>query len=487
MPSNFLTFDFGKSSIRTIVGVYNSDNLQMYEINRIPSIPLEEDNHTYLNVGLYMQTIIEGMIKAAKEFGKVESLGIGFWGGVFALLNSDGRSFRYPLHYSDIIFKKNRELLRSKISSEEVYVGYDGGATTSSVSMLLAIKEELSKEFSEASSILMMPDYLAYLLTGTISSEETIISSGGLSNVYKQWNKKLFDYLNIPINLFSTIVKPGTIYPLLPIFTSLDTNLADTQYVRIASHDTASAVSTLNMQKNTAFISSGSTSIIGVITDEPILSKKAYKDGLLNEIAADGKIRLCRNINGMTIQNNCIIYWNRDGITFSFDEIEKEIFNVPQLKYMINPNSNACTSSDDTPLAIMEYFKTNDREIPTSPPEILSAINTGLAMEYRRTIESLEAATGNHIDTIYIVGGGLQNKVLCQYAANATGCKVVTGNKEATSIGNILMQAKALKLFTDYSDISRITSNSYPESNTYYPKNTQEWERCYTDYLRMES
>ena len=484
MASNFLTFDFGKSSIRTIVGVYDDGKLSMYEINRVPTIPLELDTHTYLNVGQYMQIIMSGMVNAAKEFGPITSLGIGFWGGVFALLDSEGKALRYPLHYSDIVFQSNRDIISRYISDDKLYLDFESGEMTGSISMLLAIRESMPEEFSKVETLLMMPDYLAYLLTGTTDSEETIISSGGLSNMYKKWNKELLNYLNLPLGIFKdSIVAPGTKYPLLPIFNTLDPQLANTGYVRIASHDTASAVSTLRLDKDTAFISSGSTSIIGINSGCSVISKDTYEGEFLNEVSADGQIRLNRNITGMTTQNNCMNYWKKSGLSVSFDETDKEIMKITDARFMVDPNDKSLSSGDNTPSAIAEYCRKTNQPIPVTPAEVLSAINTGLAMEYRNTLDTLQKITGRIISRICIVGGGLNNKPLCQFTANATGCTVITGNKEATSVGNLLMQAKAYGLFTEYDDIAKINDDSFSENYTYHPENENIWNEAYEKYL----
>ena len=484
MANNFLTLDFGKTSIRTILGVYSDRKLTMHEINRIPTTPLSLDDHTYLDVGVFLQTIISGMVQAAKEFGPITSLGIGFWGGVFALLNKEGKAIRYPFHYSDKTFANNRGLLGTLCPEEKIFTEFEGGGTFGSISMLVAIRKGFPEEFAKAKSLLMMPDYLAYLLTGNIDCDNTVLSSGGLSDVHKQWNMKAFQYLNLPLHIFTDqIVSPGKRYPMLPVFGALHPNLAATEYVRVASHDTASAVSTIPLKEGSAFISSGSTSIMGVITDEPVISKKAYDNRLLNEVTADGRLRLLRNIHGMTIQNNCISHWEKHGIKISFDEIDKEIMKIQSLKFMIDPNNSLFSTNDNLPEVISQYCRDTNQPVPLTPAEILTAIDTGLAMEYRNTIESLEVVTGKKIDTIYIVGGGLANSPLCQFTANVTGCTVITGNKEATSVGNLLMQAKAFELFTEYDDIAAITAESYPEKFTYLPQDMQVWEEAYKRYL----
>ena len=482
MTTNILAFDFGKSSIRSIVGVYDSGKFSTYDLGRYPTEHLMTDDHVYLDIGLYTRAMTAGLLDAAKQFGKIASVGVDFWGGSFALLDSDGKLIRYPFHYSDNVFNLNRNILDRYISDEEIYINYEGGATTSSISMLLALREALPEDFDRARTLLMMPDFLAYLLSGAVACEQTILSSGGLSTAYKQWNSKLFQRLGIPLGLFpDNIVAPGYSHSLLPVFSSMHKNLFDTVFIRVASHDTASAIATIPIKDGCAYISSGSTSIMGIIMDEPVLTKQTYNLRLYNEITGDGKVRLLRNINGMLIQNDCVRDWKKKGIQIELSELDQEAKRVPLFKFMINPSNGAFHVSEDMPSTIALYCKDTGQPVPESPAEILAAINIGLAMEYRYTIEAIRDLAISNVHTIYMVGGGTGNAPLCQYTADATACRVIVGNKEATSTGNLLLQALTLGLLSDYSEIAAIDSALFPGIE-YFPENTQDWDKAYERY-----
>lgn len=465
----FIAIDLGATSGRVIVG-----NLSGLEVmHRFPTYCEKLHNSYFWDIIKIYSEIKKGLSLSFAKYGsEIVSIAIDSWGVDYALLDRSGSLLSPLYHYRDPRTKSVIDPVLSQFESEYDLFQKTGNALApyNTLFQLVATKKERSSLLSAAHTYLSVPDFIAYLLCGVLSNEITEASTTQLYDSEKQdWNYPLMDLLGLPSELFLKPQQSGTI--LGPLSDSLMREFSlhhEVKVVACATHDTASALATVS--QNGVFISSGTWSLIGVNRQEKALSKDVFDAGFTNECGCDNTITLVKNINGMWLSNSLLA--EEFGADIDWKQLDASTIEHVGYTGVVNPLDpvflQPTTMHDTMKNRIKEQLLHHGYSAPTCIEEYLVAIYRGLATVYAESLQQLETLSSVHFSTLYIIGGGAKNAILNQMTADLCGVVVEAGPFEATAIGNILLQAKALGVIESL-DEGRAAIQTHYHSSQYFP------------------
>jgi rhamnulokinase len=332
--------------------------------------------------------------------------------------------------------------------------------------------------------ILFMPDALSYLLTGKMVTEYTIASTSQMIDPYaRRFDADLLSAIKLNENHFAPIVFAGTPIGTLSKEVQSQTGCGNIPVVAVAGHDTASAVlATPAANKHFAYLSSGTWSLMGIESEQPVINDNTFALNFTNEGGADGSVRLLKNICGMWLIEQCKKEWdNNDEI--SYQDIVDAAKQAQPFRCFIHPDAPIFASPDSMIDAIRQFCNETGQFIPQTMGEIARCIYESLAFRYKQVLNDLQKLALFPIDILHIIGGGSQNDLLNAYTANAIGKKVVAGPSEATAIGNILVQAQAVGLVNNKQEMRNMVARSF-DLKTFLPEDIQNWDSHYAEYLQ---
>lgn len=483
-----LAFDLGAESGRAILGILEGGKLELQELHRFANQPVWlRGNFHWNTLGLWHE-LKEGLRRAVREVPELTSLGIDTWGVDFGLLDKEGKLLGNPFHYRD----PQNDLGFEKASAElgEELIWQETGIQTLPINTIFQLRTLQALENSSlalAETLLFMPDLLTYFFTGQKVSELTVASTSSLLAADgATWAVPLIEKLGLKSSLFAELKAPGTaIGPLTDEMISEVGGGEKLTVVLPAEHDTASAVAAVPAEVDDfAYLSSGTWSLLGVECDAPVLTEEARRGGLTNERGVGGKVRLLKNIMGLWLLQQSRRQWQREGENFTYAELTELAAAAPAFTAMIDPDDPGFLNPPSMPAAIGEYCRKTGQRVPETKGEICRTILEGLAFKYRWTMERLREATGKQLPVLHIVGGGIQNELLCQFTAEATGVKVIAGPVEATAIGNLLVQAMGLGQLRSLEEIREVVRVSFPPKE-YLPQQSGVWEKKYQEFLTL--
>ena len=459
----YIAADFGAGSGRVIVGT----RLIASEQNDIPSIQHEEihrfennqkmiDGHLRWDFYALFNELKTGLKKAFAKYGdEIESIGIDTWGVDFGLLDKDGKLISTPVCYRDDRTKGMLELAFQKLPKEEFFQHAANQFMEINTAFQLlsmrwlssskpqepsTVSDTFDDEVRRAERLLFMPDLFNYFLTGKCCNEFTISSTSQLLNsLTHQWDDVIFDRLGLPKRLMQEIVYPGTVIGRLTDELAEELG-GNANVVVVGSHDTASAVASISdAGDDWAFISSGTWSLMGTPTKEPIISQEAFDAAFTNEGMTDGRIRFLKNITGLWLIQQLVKEWEQEGYKCDYSELVKEAEQSTLSSYF--DVDDACfMNPEKMSEAIVSYLKERNENVPVTKGDFMRCICISLAKKYAEVKVQMEGCTNKKINKIYIVGGGSRNQLLNRLTAEFTGCEVIKGEVEATAMGNILVQ-----------------------------------------------
>ena len=438
----YIAADFGAGSGRVIVGTWlaATNEIQLEEIHRFENNQKMIDGHLRWDFYALFNELKTGLKKAFAKYGnEIESIGIDTWGVDYGLLDKDGKLISTPVCYRDDRTKGMLELAFQKLPKEEFF--QRAANQFMEINTAFQLLSSVS-ELQQAEKLLFMPDLFNYFLTGKCCNEFTISSTSQLLNsLTHQWDDVIFDRLGLPKRLMQNIVYPGTVIGRLTDELAEEVG-GNANVVAVGSHDTASAVASISdANDNWAFISSGTWSLMGTPTKEPIISQEAFDAAFTNEGMTDGRIRFLKNITGLWLIQQLVKEWEQEGYKCDYSDLVKEAeqstlssyFDVDDASFM-NPEKMS--------EAIVANLKERNEDIPVTKGDFMRCICISLAKKYAEVKAQMEGCTNKKINKIYIVGGGSRNQLLNRLTAEFTGCEVVRGEVEATAMGNILVQMK---------------------------------------------
>jgi rhamnulokinase len=484
--SRYLAFDFGAESGRAILGTLESERLTLEELHRFQNIPVRVHSSLYWDTLRLWHEIRQALAIAGRERRvKLDGIGVDTWGVDFALLGSDGALLENPRHYRDARTNGIPDKAFKVVPREEIFA--QTGIQVMQINtlyQLYAMRLAGAPALANARTLLMTPDLFNYWLTGVAKSELTIASTSQLYNSrLGGWATDLLDRLGLPKTILPEIVPPGTILgPLLPEVAEA-AGLGATAVYATGCHDTASAVAAAPAEGDSwCYISSGTWSLMGVQLDEPVIDARSLALNLTNEMGAGGKTRLLKNIAGLWLLQECRRAWALAGREYSYEELAAMAASAPPFSAVIDPD--AFLEPGDMPSKICTYCRSTGQQAPGSVAAIARAIFESLALRYREVLESLEALLGRRIEIIHIVGGGSRNRLLNQFAADATGRNVVAGPSEATAMGNVLIQAIGAGELPGLAEAREIVRRS-SALETFTPHTAAEWDRAYEMFRKI--
>ncbi|MBQ2896699.1 MAG: rhamnulokinase [Clostridia bacterium] len=483
-----LSFDFGASSGRAILGTLENGVLKTEEMHRFSNDPVEVCGVFHWDVLRLFYEIKQGILKCVNAgHTDIDSIGIDTWGVDVGFLDDKGRLIGNPVHYRDSMTDGIIEKAFEVVPAKQLY-GKTGiqFMKFNTLFQLHAMNINDYKPYKTASKMLFMPDLLNYLLTGEMKSEYSIASTSQMLDPEKRdWQYDILESFEINKDILCEIVEPGTIIGRISKDLADKLGCGQIPVVAVTGHDTASAVVAVPAEeKNNVFISCGTWSLLGVELDDPILDEAAFDAEFTNEGGAFGKIRFLKNIIGLWLNQECKRHWENRGIGLSFGEMADLASKEAPFRCFIDPSDDSFMAPKDMPQAVKDYCAKTGQNVPETQGQIVRCIVESLALKYRNAIENLEKTIGRPINTINMVGGGIKDTMLCRFTAEATGRKVVAGPTEGTAIGNLLIQAYALGEVKDLKEIRDVVRNSVP-LEVYEPANKDAWDKAYEEFLRV--
>lgn len=438
-----VAIDFGASNARVIVGKYEDGQLKIDEIYRFINRQISIGGVLYWDFPYLFEEMILGLKKAAEKYDDIQSIGIDTWGVDFGLIDDYGQLVNNPTTYRNtrLVGLENEIFEKNDIEKHYAQIGINP-MSINTLFQLYYLKNRQESVLNHAKKLLFMPDLFSYFLCGDSRVEYTIASTSELLDAKtKDWAWNFIDELKLPHEIFGKIIMPGEVRGL--ILPEIARNLGLSENVKVmavASHDTASAVASIDFKnKNAAFLSSGTWSLLGQLLDQPVLTPKALKDKFSNEGGANGKICFLQNITGLWILQCLVKEWEANGEKISYPDLiaeaEKNIFSV-----IIDVDDELFVSPKSMKEAILEFCNIHQLERPKTKSEFCYSVLNSLAQRYKVAVENLKTHSSKTIEALFIIGGGSQNKLLNRLTEEATGIPVFIGEVEATAIGNLRMQ-----------------------------------------------
>ena len=481
---NLLAFDLGASNGRAILGQFDGKRLTMRELHRFENNYIEMNGVFYWDLPyLYNQLKLGLLAFKQADVGELDCFGIDTWGVDYGLLDKNGHLLSNPRAYRYAV-DADMEHVWQTMDFPALFAR-TGIATMNfnTVYQLARRRREGDAALENAETLLLMPDLLGYFLTGAIGSEYTNVTTSMLYNpTTKDWDWEIIRALGLPEKIFTKIDRAGTVRGTLRPELAAELGINPARFAAVGTHDTASAVAAIPGTGSFAFCSSGTWSLFGVETDEPILSDAVRDANFSNEGTIQGGFRPLKNIMGLWLIQECRRDWQKAGQNLSWNDIVEEAKKAEPFRSIIDPDYGEFFAGGRMVEKIQDFCRGTNQPVPESVGQIARCIYESLALKYRWALERLEEIKGRRIDQLNIVGGGCQNRLLNQFAADSIDRPVVTGPVEGAAIGNLLAQAMALGDIRTMDELREVVRRS-EAVETYTPDHTAEWEQAYQRML----
>lgn len=480
--STFLAFDLGAESGRAIIGRFQSGRLSIEEIRRFPNQPVHYNGALHWDAARLWFEMRSAMNSISSHgVTKLDSIGVDTWGVDYALLGEKGALLENPYHYRDVRTAGVMARVMKELTPELIYrVTGIQFLPFNTLYQLAAAMEQMPRLLEQAEHMVTMPDLFNFWMTGKTVCEYTNASTTQLLDVHKrQWSTEILDKLKIPTRLLSPLVEAGTaLGPLRPEIVGHDVALKGSSVIAPACHDTGSAFAAVHSGGKTALISSGTWSLLGAECAGPIVTDEARRLNFTNEGGVCGTVRLLKNITGMWLLERCRQAWKNRGQEISHLDLLQMAASEPPLRSLVDPDDESFAMPENMPEAIAAFCAKTGQPEPTSPGASARTVLESLALKYRYVLESLESLTGKKFETLRIVGGGSQNDLLNQFAAEATGLQVLAGPAEATALGNLAMQMVGAGAVASLSEAREIITASF-SPRSFQPRDVGRWDGAF--------
>jgi rhamnulokinase len=472
--TNFLAVDIGASSGRVIVSRWDGERFALEELHRFPNGPLEQDGHLHWDAERLWQELQAGIAAyAARERAPLAGIGIDTWAVDYGLLDAQGRLLGKPYHYRDWRTAGVPALVDGLVPPDELYaITGIQRLPLNTLYQLAAAAQAGDPQLDAAETLLLMPDLFHFWLTGRKVAEYTNATTTMLLDARERgWATELLKRLGLPTQILPPLVEPGTV--LGHVRPELREALGlhhDVPVIAVGTHDTASAVAAVpGLDERSAYISSGTWSLVGVELDSPVLNETARRLNVTNEGGVGGTIRLLKNVGGLWLLQECQRRWQEQGHRYSWPELVAFAEAAPPLRSLVDPDAPEFLAVGDMPTTIRSYCRRTQQPEPESVGAIVRCCLESLALKYRWVVTALEQLTGRTIEVVRVVGGGSQNALLCQLTADACRRPVVAGSVEGTALGNSLVQAIATGHLPDLAAARRAAAASVQQTE-YLPR-----------------
>lgn len=462
--------DLGAESGRVAHVDFDGARLDLSVVHRFLHTPTDRAGRSHWNIDHMWSEINTGLATLASS-RQVRSLGVDTFGVDYGLFGRDGLLLEDPVTYRESARQEAFHRATAEVSVEEFYRHTGSQVLPINTVFSLVAERDLRPELlQDASYLLMLADIFHRLLSGSTVTERTAVSTSGMYDMAQgSWAFELIDRLNLPRHLLPEVVNPGTQLGCV-IGDSATAGLSDTQVIMPAAHDTASAVASIpGVDKNCLYISSGTWSLVGVITPKPVITAETLRFNLTNEAGYPNNIRVLRNLMGLWPVQECRRVWADEGNSLDYAELMNMAAKEPALVSIVDPADTAFLSPGNMPRRIQDYCKTAGFPVPETKAQIVRVVIDSLALSYRIAAEDIQLATGVVVKEVRVVGGGVNNTLLQQATADATGRPVITGSAEATVLGNAMVQLISLGEIADLDQGWQVIADTVSEK-TYLPE-----------------
>ncbi|MBB4790206.1 rhamnulokinase [Streptomyces nodosus] len=452
----YAAVDLGASGGRVMVGRVGPGTLELTEAHRFPNRPVR------LPEGLRWDvlSLYRGVLDGLRAAGEVASVGIDGWAVDYGLLDADGALLGNPVHYRDTRTEGIAERVWSTVPAEELY-GATGlqYAPFNTLYQLTAARG--SPQLAQARRLLLIPDLIAYWLTGEAGTELTNASTTQLIDPRtRDWSYGVAGRLGIDLGLFAPLRRPGDPAGLLRPQVLEEAGLSGPVPVTtVASHDTASAVAAVPAAgERFAYVCTGTWSLVGLELTAPVLTGASRAANFTHELGLDGTVRFLRNIMGLWLLQECLREWGDPDLP----ALLAAAAEVPGLRSVVDAGDTAFLAPGRMPARIAAACRSSGQPVPSSPAEFTRCILDSLALAHHRAVRDAGRLSGQPVDVVHIVGGGARNALLCRLTADACGLPVVAGPAEAAALGNVLVQARAQGLVGDRAEMRALLARTQP-------------------------
>jgi sugar (pentulose or hexulose) kinase len=467
--------DLGATSGRVMVGEVGPDALALTEVHRFPNTPVRVDRALHWDVvGLRREMLIG--LRAAVAAGPVQSIGIDSWAVDYGLLDAGGNLLGSPYSYRDSRTDGVAARVLDEVDAAELYA-VTGVQELPFNTIYQLVAARGTTELEQASTLLLLPDLLGYWLTGKLGAERTNASTTGLYDVRAhEWATELAERVGVPAAILPPLRSAGDLVG--PVLAAVDPALAGVPVIAVGSHDTASAVVAVPAgEEPSAYISSGTWSLVGLELDAPVLTEAARLADFTNEGGVDGTVRFLKNVMGLWVLTESMSTWAERGVPDTdLPTLLAGAAAVPAMRTVIDINDPSLLAPGDLPARLELLAREGGEPVPSTPAELTRCICDSLALAYRRHVRQAAALAGREVTVVHVVGGGARNEFLCQLTADACGVAVLAGPAEASALGNVLVQARSLG--ADLPDLAsmRALVRRTQELRRFEPHTHVDWE-----------
>ncbi len=486
---NFIAADLGASNGRVLLARWDGARFALQELHRFANGSVAVHDRLFWNALGLWSDIQAGLARyAATETSAPAGIGIDTWGVDFALLGTDGRLLGNPVHYRDARNNGMVELAGAVVPLDAIFA--ETGIQFMQINALFqlyAMRVGNDPQLDAAATLLMMPDLFHYWLTGRIAAEYTIASTSQMLHAAdRRWATGLLAKLRLPTHILPPMAPPGTVLgPVLPSVLAATGLRGEPVVIAPGSHDTASAVAAIpGLDATSAYISSGTWSLMGVETPQPVINATSRRLNFTNEGGVAGTIRLLKNIAGLWLLQEARRQWGREGHDYSWDDLAAAAATAQPFLAVLDPDAADFLAPGNMVDAIRAYCVRTGQPAPESVGEVVRVCLESLALRYRWGLDALEQLVGHRLETLRIVGGGSQNRLLSQFAADACARPVVTGPVEATALGNVMVQAIATGHIGSLAEGRDAIAASITQE-TFAPQSDVGWDEAYGRFVGL--
>jgi len=465
-----LAFDYGASSGRLVLGILNEDTkkIELKEMHRFKNCSVKLNQYEYWDFPYLYNELKEGLKKVfAKESivnnENIEVLGLGVdtWGVDYGWIDEKGELLSLPICYRDTRTEEVFEEVHSKVSLEEIF--NETGVQFYSFNSIYQIFYDIHKRKvleKGAKQLQFMPNLFAYFLTGKKSWEYTISSTSGMVNIdNKKWSKKIFEKLDIPESIVGDIEHGGQVLAPLKETIQKELGIKPLNVILTASHDSAAAIAGAPLVENSLYVINGTWSIIGFESDVPVVNEEAFKNNIVNEGGIEKKARVLKMIPGLWILQQLKKIFNEKNIDIDYSDFGN-MAKKSNLISFVDLENERFLHAEKMDIEIKEYCRETGQEVPETDEDLLRVAYNSLKKQYSKSIKELEKLVGNEFTSIIAIGGGIQDKFLCQEISDETDRVIKAGPIEASAFGNIITQFIALGLVKNLEEGREIVKNS---------------------------
>lgn len=481
MATHYLACDLGAESGRVMLATLSDGRISLEELHRFPNSPLKCDGALHWNIEGLFGELRTGLKKAAARQLPIASISTDSWGVDYVLYDARGNLMSPVWHYRDARTARGVEHVKSRVDWPTIYA--ETGIQFMALNTIYQLAAEPPERLAQAKQLLLIGDAFNNFCSGVAANEESLASTTQLYNPRtKTWSKQLLGALGLREGMFAPLVRSGTKLGRLRKELAAEVGLPEIEVIASCSHDTGAAVAAVPaVRGNWAYLSSGTWSLMGAELPEPLITDQGRDANFTNELGFGRTVRLLKNIVGLWIVQECKRDWAKQGKDYDYATLTKLASEAKPFLSLINPADPRFVRPDDMPAKIVAFCQETGQPVPDSPGAFVRCALESLALFYRVTLRQLEGIIGKKVATLHIVGGGSQNTLLNQFAANSLQIPIIAGPTECTALGNVLVQAIALGHLPSLSAAREVVRSSF-EVKTVTPQASGEWDAAFARF-----